>query len=381
MRAPHVMHGKTSRITHDGRGVFAGLPDPVHRDPLPLARRRRASPSPTASRSPPRAEDGLVMGLRHRELPIEGVQFHPESILTESGHDLLRNFLGSSALRLDAVRAASRTRPSTAARPSATSDASASASSSATGVGAFAQPAQHAPAPLAERCPRTAPAGSALSSGSTPRVAHTRGERARRRTRLARAAQHRADVHQREQPVAAAQRSRRPRPSSLRRPRSVSRSPATRSTHAADVHLDRGDVGVVGLRGDRGRGVAADPGQAREVVGPAVVGDDDRGLPEPAGPARVAEAAPRGDHRARPGRGHRRGRGELGDELAATRRRAGTWVWWSITSETRTPTVAGRAPREVVAAVGVVPAARASGRVRARSRFASVHDRCRRCPP
>jgi anthranilate synthase/aminodeoxychorismate synthase-like glutamine amidotransferase len=91
-RAPHVMHGKTSEITHDGRGVFAGVPSPftatryhslvVARDSVPDVLEVTAE-----------SEDGLVMGLRHRELPIEGVQFHPESILTESGHDLLRNFL------------------------------------------------------------------------------------------------------------------------------------------------------------------------------------------------------------------------------------------------------------------------------------------------
>ncbi len=91
-RAPHVMHGKTSEITHDGQGVFAGVPSPftatryhslvVARDSVPDVLEITAE-----------SEDGLVMGLRHRELPIEGVQFHPESILTESGHELLGNFL------------------------------------------------------------------------------------------------------------------------------------------------------------------------------------------------------------------------------------------------------------------------------------------------
>jgi anthranilate synthase/aminodeoxychorismate synthase-like glutamine amidotransferase len=91
-RAPRVMHGKPSEIPHDGNGVFAGLASPftatryhslvVARDSVPAALEVTAE-----------SEDGLVMGLRHRELPIEGVQFHPESILTESGHDLLANFL------------------------------------------------------------------------------------------------------------------------------------------------------------------------------------------------------------------------------------------------------------------------------------------------
>ena len=97
VRAPHVMHGKTSQISHDGRGIFEGIPNPftatryhslvVDRDSVPDVLEISAE-----------AEDGLVMGLRHREFPIEGVQFHPESILTESGHDLVRNFLNRAAL-------------------------------------------------------------------------------------------------------------------------------------------------------------------------------------------------------------------------------------------------------------------------------------------
>ena len=84
VRAPHVMHGKTSEITHTGTGVFAGLPSPltatryhslvVERDSVPAVLEITAE-----------SEDGLVMGLRHREFPIEGVQFHPESILTAEG--------------------------------------------------------------------------------------------------------------------------------------------------------------------------------------------------------------------------------------------------------------------------------------------------------
>ena len=94
VRAPRVMHGKTSTISHDGAGVFAGLPDPitatryhslvVERDSVPEVLTVTAE-----------SEDGLVMGLRHRDLPVEGVQFHPESILTQSGHALLRNFLAA----------------------------------------------------------------------------------------------------------------------------------------------------------------------------------------------------------------------------------------------------------------------------------------------
>ena len=91
--APELMHGKTSWISHDGRGVFAGLPDPleatryhslvVERETLPDALVITAETA-----------DGTVMGFRHRDLVLEGVQFHPESILTTGGHDLLANFLG-----------------------------------------------------------------------------------------------------------------------------------------------------------------------------------------------------------------------------------------------------------------------------------------------
>ena len=92
VRAPKLMHGKTSEIRHDGRTVFAGLPDPftatryhsliVLRDSVPACLEVSAW-----------TDDGIVMGLRHREHRLEGVQFHPESILTSAGKDLLRNFL------------------------------------------------------------------------------------------------------------------------------------------------------------------------------------------------------------------------------------------------------------------------------------------------
>ncbi len=96
VRAPRVMHGKTSTISHDGTGVFAGLPDPITATRYhSLVVDRDSVPDVLAVTA--ESEDGLVMGLRHRELPVEGVQFHPESILTESGHALLRNFLGATA--------------------------------------------------------------------------------------------------------------------------------------------------------------------------------------------------------------------------------------------------------------------------------------------
>ncbi len=95
VRAPSLMHGKTSPIDHEGKGVFEGLPSPL------TATRYHSLVIDPAS-MPDCLEvtatcDGIVMGVRHRTLPIEGVQFHPESILTAAGHDLLRNFLRRAA--------------------------------------------------------------------------------------------------------------------------------------------------------------------------------------------------------------------------------------------------------------------------------------------
>ena len=95
VRAPALMHGKTSHVTHEGLGVFAGLPTPL------TATRYHslvidASSIPDCLEVTASTEDGVVMGVRHRTLPVEGVQFHPESILTAAGHDLLRNFLAAT---------------------------------------------------------------------------------------------------------------------------------------------------------------------------------------------------------------------------------------------------------------------------------------------
>ncbi|HSZ35525.1 MAG TPA: aminodeoxychorismate/anthranilate synthase component II [Acidimicrobiales bacterium] len=91
--APHLMHGKTSEIHHDGKGVFAGLPNPfVATRYHSLVVQPESVPSELEVTAT--STDGVVMGLRHRSLPIEGVQFHPESVLTPSGPALLGNFLG-----------------------------------------------------------------------------------------------------------------------------------------------------------------------------------------------------------------------------------------------------------------------------------------------
>ena len=95
IRAPAVMHGKTSLIKHDGKGVFKSLPNPfeatryhsliVDRDTLPDVLEVTAE-----------TDDGLIMGLRHKIFPVEGVQFHPESILTNVGYSLLENFFNKN---------------------------------------------------------------------------------------------------------------------------------------------------------------------------------------------------------------------------------------------------------------------------------------------
>jgi anthranilate synthase component 2 len=95
VRAHHLMHGKTSPVEHDGKGIFSGLPSPltctryhsliVDEDSLPA---ELAVTARTVE-----ASGSVIMGLRHRHLPIEGVQFHPESVLTEGGHQMIRNFL------------------------------------------------------------------------------------------------------------------------------------------------------------------------------------------------------------------------------------------------------------------------------------------------
>lgn len=96
VRAPELRHGKTSVITHDGAGMFSGVESPIQVtryhslviDPASL---------PVELVATATTDDGTVMGIRHREHAIEGVQFHPESILTQHGHVMLRNFISSAA--------------------------------------------------------------------------------------------------------------------------------------------------------------------------------------------------------------------------------------------------------------------------------------------
>jgi anthranilate synthase component II len=97
VRAADVMHGKTSFVRHRGTGVFAGLPDPLEATRYHSLIVERAT-LPDELEITAETDDGVIMGLRHREHDVEGVQFHPESILTAGGHDLLRNFLSRAAL-------------------------------------------------------------------------------------------------------------------------------------------------------------------------------------------------------------------------------------------------------------------------------------------
>jgi anthranilate synthase component 2 len=92
VRAQRVMHGKVSPVTHDGHGVFAGLPSPLNVTRYhSLAIERQSVPQDLVVTA--RADDSEIMGVRHRHFAVEGVQFHPEAILTEYGHALLANFL------------------------------------------------------------------------------------------------------------------------------------------------------------------------------------------------------------------------------------------------------------------------------------------------
>lgn len=93
VRAPRLMHGKTSMISHDGRGLFEGIPNPF------TATRYHSlvvdpETCPSALTITARSDDGVIMGLKHKDHPTVGVQFHPESILTREGKNLLKNFLG-----------------------------------------------------------------------------------------------------------------------------------------------------------------------------------------------------------------------------------------------------------------------------------------------
>jgi anthranilate synthase/aminodeoxychorismate synthase-like glutamine amidotransferase len=92
LHAARIMHGKTSEISHDGKGVFRDLPDPITATRYhSLAVERKSLPSCLEVSA--EAEDGEIMGLRHREYPVEGIQFHPESILTKEGMNILKNFI------------------------------------------------------------------------------------------------------------------------------------------------------------------------------------------------------------------------------------------------------------------------------------------------
>jgi len=92
IRADQIMHGKTSPVHHDGQTIYAGLPNPLTATRYHSLVVERAS-LPDCLEVVAATDDGTIMGLRHREYPTEGVQFHPESILTSEGKDLLRNFL------------------------------------------------------------------------------------------------------------------------------------------------------------------------------------------------------------------------------------------------------------------------------------------------
>ena len=96
VRSPKIVHGKTSRIRHDGQGIYKGLPQPfaVGRYHSLIVDRKTLPDCLTVTAE---TEDGIVMGVRHKEYDVEGVQFHPESILTPEGKTMLKNFLAKTA--------------------------------------------------------------------------------------------------------------------------------------------------------------------------------------------------------------------------------------------------------------------------------------------
>jgi para-aminobenzoate synthetase component II len=105
VRAPELLHGKTSEVEHDGTGVLAGLPSPFTATRYHSLAVDEAKLLPSIAVTA-RTASGVVMGLRHRDLPIDGVQFHPESVLTHGGHQLLATWLRSCGATVDADRVA-----------------------------------------------------------------------------------------------------------------------------------------------------------------------------------------------------------------------------------------------------------------------------------
>jgi anthranilate synthase/aminodeoxychorismate synthase-like glutamine amidotransferase len=96
IRAQQLMHGKTSSVNHDGKGVFTGLPTPLtctRYHSLIVEENSLPTDLAITARTPDKSGESVIMGLRHKSLPIEGVQFHPESVLTEGGRQMIRNFM------------------------------------------------------------------------------------------------------------------------------------------------------------------------------------------------------------------------------------------------------------------------------------------------
>ncbi len=96
VRAEHIMHGKTSSVNHDGKGIFAGLPTPLtctRYHSLIVEESSLPGDLAVTARTPEKDGGSVIMGLRHKTLPVEGVQFHPESVLTEGGREMIRNFM------------------------------------------------------------------------------------------------------------------------------------------------------------------------------------------------------------------------------------------------------------------------------------------------
>ena len=270
VRAPRVMHGKTSQISHTGVGVFAGLPNPFTATRYHSLVVARESVPPELEITA-ESEDGLVMGLRHRELPVEGVQFHPESILTTGGYDLLRNFLAGIGEPVAARSASARKRGRRAVHNGEPVDDERRERVRVELLdrcGCDAQGREHAPATLPERSCERCLARTAFVGEWTARRA-----RALQRTLRARGtsfrADERAEVHEREESISSGE----PPTESARRVLRVALAepPAGDAfDDPPDVRIERDRVGVVGLGRDRAGRVPADAGQLGEIGGPTV---------------------------------------------------------------------------------------------------------------
>ena len=295
------------------------------------------------------------MGLRHREFPIEGVQFHPSrsspTPATISCATSSRSARAERRVTTDGRCARPRV---TSARPSSRSDASASPSSSSGAHRPDAQPREHHRRAVARNDPAYAAWRWRVSSASGPRVAQSAGDRAAVARGCARGAHHRAEVHEREQPVAAAQAGAAIATAAASASAVVEARAAHAFAHAPDVHLDTDHVGVVDLRGDRGGGVATDAGKLAAGRRASLRSRSGTPLPTASGPGAGSRAGPTPRSPSAGPRGGGRGRSVGNCSTNASNTVRDAWRLRLVQHHFRhehDPAVARRAPRQIVPAV------------------------------